>query len=393
MSEISTNSDKVSGWTSLYRKIRNNNHNEHKLIFIAAVSIIIVCILTFAFISSNENFYNKPIAKIVSVTEKDSQVENSNGQIEPVKNQLIKAVIMNGSNKGKEIQLQNTSSYSEVNDLNLKVNDEVFISIQENGSHQIISAKILDLKRDKYIVYIACLFILLILLIGGIKGFKSLMSVVINIIIFLIIIQLFLMGINLTLTAVIASLLFIVLSISIVCGINKKTLSAVIGTLAGTLISMLIAVIVIQVNHWSGVHFEEMEFLTHPPEQIFLMEILIGTLGGIMDIAISIASSIKEIYDKNPEIESKVLIKSGMEIGKDIMGTMANTLVFAYVSGSIPIILLLLRNGFPISYIININLSLEIIRAVTGSIGIVLSIPITIYTSVMIFKNQRIGEL
>jgi uncharacterized membrane protein len=111
-----------------------------------------------------------------------------------------------------------------------------------------------------------------------------------------------------------------------------------------------------------------------------------------MDIAISISSSLKEIYDKNPQIERKMLINSGMEIGKDIMGTMANTLVFAYVSGSIPIILLLLRNGFPISYIININLSLEIVRALTGSIGIVLSIPITIYTSVMLLKSYKIGE-
>lgn len=389
MSEISSNSDKISKWTGLFRNIKKN---KYKRTFIAVVLLIIVSILILGFVSSNETFYNKTIVKITSVTEKDSQVENSNGKVEPIKNQLIKAVIMNGNYKGKEIQLQNTSSYSQVNDLNLKVNDEVFVLIQDNASNQIISAKILDLKRDKYIVYIAILFILLILLIGGLKGFKSLTSVVINIIIFLSIIQLFLHGINLTLTAVIASLLFIVLSISIVCGINRKTLSAVIGTLAGTLISMLIAVLVIQVNHWSGVHFEEMEFLTHPPEQIFLMEILIGTLGGIMDIAISIASSIKEIYDKNPEIERKMLINSGMEIGKDIMGTMTNTLVFAYVSGSIPIILLLLRNGFPISYIININLSLEIIRAVTGSIGIVLSIPITIYTSVMIFKNNRIGE-
>lgn len=75
------------------------------------------------------------------------------------------------------------------------------------------------------------------------------------------------------------------------------------------------------------------------------------------------------------------------------MGTMSNTLVFAYLSGSIPTILLLLRNGSPITYIININLSMEFMRALTGSIGIVLSIPITIFTSIIIFKKHRIGEL
>lgn len=81
----------------------------------------------------------------------------------------------------------------------------------------------------------------------------------------------------------------------------------------------------------------------------------------------------EESNDRNPNIERKAIIKSAREIGQDIMGTMSNTLVFAYLSGSIPTILLLLRNGSPITYIININLSMEFMRALTGSIGIVLS--------------------
>lgn len=377
---------------NMLQKIWNKDNKRDKHILIASMLLIIISVLSLIFISTNENLYNKTIAKITSVTEKESQIGDLQGKSEQIKKQQIKATIMNGHDKGKEIQLENTTSYSQVNDLELKVNDEVFVSIQENADKQIISAKILDLKRDKYIVYITIIFILLILLIGGLKGFRSMVSVVINIIIFSIIIEMFLKGYNLTLISVLASILFIILSIAIVCGINKKTLSAIAGTLAGTLISMLITIVVIQINHWNGIHFEEMEFLTHPPEQIFIIEILIGTLGGIMDIAISISSSIKEIYDKNPNVETKALVKSGKEIGKDIMGTMANTLVFAYVSGSIPMILLLLRNGFSISYIVNINLSLEIIRAITGSLGIVLSIPITIYTTVMLFKNHKIGE-
>ncbi|WP_411683159.1 YibE/F family protein [Clostridium thailandense] len=371
--------------------IKNNKRN--KFILIAVMLLIIASILSCYPISANEKFYNKTIAKITSITEVNSKIEDMNGKEEQIKKQNIKAIIMNGVHKGKEIQLQNTTSYSQVNDLNLKVNDEVFISIQENENKGIISSKILDLKRDKYIAYITILFMSLILLIGGLKGFRSLASVIINIVIFSIIIQMFLHGFNLMLISIIASILFAILSISIVCGVNKKMISAAIATFAGTFISMLVAVAVIKLNNWNGVHFEEMEFLTHPPEQIFIIEILIGTLGAIMDIAISISSSINEIYDKNPDIEKNVLINSGREIGKDIMGTMANTLVFAYISGSIPVILLLLRNGYPISFIININLSLEIIRALTGSIGIVLSIPIAIYISVMLLKKRRIGEV
>ena len=364
---------------------------KNKFTSIVAISLIIICTIIYCFISNNENYYDKTIAKIIYIKETPSKVTNMNGDIEQIKKQQIKSIIMNGNLKGQEIELENSSSYSGVNNLNLKVGDEVFISTQQDTNNKIISGKILNLKRDKYVVYITSIFIFLILLVGGFKGFRSLASVIINIIIFCIIIKLFIHGYNLIFISIIASLLFVILSISIVCGINKKTLSAVLGTISGTLLSMLIAVLVIQLNHWNGIKFEEMEFLTHPPEQIFYIEILIGTLGSIMDIAISISSSIKELCDKNPNIESKVLINSGKEIGKDIMGTMTNTLVFAYISGSIPLILLLLKNGFSIFYIISINLSLEFVRALTGSIGIILSIPITIYISVILFKNHKIG--
>jgi len=203
----------------------------------------------------------------------------------------------------------------------------------------------------------------------------------------------FLYGFDFTAASIVASVLFIVLSIVIVCGINRKTFSAIASTIACTLIAMLISLLVIKLNNWNGVHFEEMEFLIHSPENIFLVEILIGTLGAIMDIAISISSYVKERCDIKPDIERKELIKSGFVIGKDIMGTMTNTLLFAYISGSIPIILLLLRNNYPISYIINTNLSLEFVRALTGSIGVVLSIPISIYISVFLIKNNKIGEV
>lgn len=378
-------------YISKFKKIKTDKISKKTLVIL--IGLIMISLFSLYFISTNEALYNKPIAKITSITEEESETKNDNGKIEQIKNQKVQAIIMNGIYKGKSIELNNTTSFSQVNDLDLKVKDEVFISIQENANQEITSIKILDLKRDKYIVYIVNIFVILILLIGGTKGFRSLASVVVNIIVLFTIIQLFSKGYDLMTLSIIASIIFIVLSMLIVSGRNKKTLAAIIGTVVGTFISMIIAGVVINLNNWSGVHFEDMEFLTHPPETIFFIELIIGTLGGIMDIAISMSSAIKELYDENPHIERKVLIKSVREIGQDIMGTMANTLVFAYLSGSIPTIILLLRNGLPITYIININLSLEFMRALTGSIGIVLSIPITIFISIVILKNHKIGEL
>lgn len=365
----------------------------NKKIFIILAFIVIIFLATYFFISRNQGFYHKTIAKIISVDEKSYNLKGETGEIEQIKDQKIKAVVMNGSRKGKEIELENKTSFSQINDLNLKVNDEVFVTLNEDINKNIVSAQIIDFKRDKYMGYITILFVFLILLIGGYKGFRSLCSVIINIFIFLVLVKMFIYGFNITIVSILASILFIILSIIIVCGVNKKSFSAIVSTIVCTLIAMIISILVIKSNNWNGIHFEEMEFLTHPPDNIFLMEILIGTLGAIMDISITIASYVKERYIIMPDIETKELIKSGFEIGKDIMGTMTNTLLFAYISGSIPIILLLLRNNYPISYIINMNMSLEFIRAITGSIGVVLSIPISIYISVFLIKNNKIGEI
>jgi uncharacterized membrane protein len=364
----------------------------NKKVSVILLGLATISLFSLFFITTNENFYDKPIAKITSISEKESKKETDKGKIETIKNQEIQAIIMNGAYKGECIELNNLASFSQVNDLDLKVSDEVFLSIQYNDKKEITSAKILDLKRDKYILYIATIFVILILILGGFKGFKSLASVIINILILFATIQLFSKGYDLMPLSIIESILFIVFSILIVSGKNKKSFSAIIGTLLGTLISMIIAWVIISFNNWNGIHFEEMEFLTHPPEKIFFIELMIGTLGGIMDIAISISSAIEELYSKNPDSEILPIIKSAREIGQDIMGTMANTLVFAYLSGSIPTILLLLRNELPITYIININLSLEFMRALIGSIGIVLSIPITIFTSIILLKIHMTGE-
>ncbi|AGF57657.1 putative membrane protein [Clostridium saccharoperbutylacetonicum] len=374
-----------------FRATEINKFSKKKLVLGAI--LIIISLISLFFISNNENFYDKPIGKVISIEEKEFDKKTDDGKIELMKNQKIRAIIMNGNHKGEVVEADNIASFSQVNDLNLKVNDQVFLSITDNDNHNISSVKITEFKRDKYIVLIMIIFIILILLIGQKKGLRSLASLIVNIIILLIITELFTKGYYLMICSIIASILFIIFSIVIVSGRNKKSFAAIVGTLTGTLISMIIAGVVIKINNWSGVHFEEMDFLTQPPETIFFIELIIGTLGAIMDIAISISSAVKELYDKNPNTSRRVIVRSAREIGQDIMGTMSNTLVFAYLSGSIPTILLFLRNGVPITYIVSIDLSLEYMRAIVGSIGIVLSIPITIYISILILKNHNMGEI
>ncbi len=365
-----------------------NNINKKKLVWLSGLFLIFI--FSIAFVNNNEKYYKTPIAKILSINESYTDKAIDNGKTEQMKIQKIKAIIMNGEFKGKIIDLNNETSFSNANDLDLKENDEVFIKINNDVNN--LSFNITDFKRDKYMVYILSIFVMLAIIIGGTKGFLSLVSVFINIIITFTLIVQFAESSYLIPISFGASILFIVSSILIVCGKSNKSFSAIIGTLSGTFVSILISGTVIYLNNWNGIHFEEMDYLTIPPESIFFVELIVGTLGGIMDIAISIASAVTELYSKNPDIDNKTLIKSVKEIGQDIMGTMSNTLVFAYIGGSIPTILLYLRNNIPLTYILHLNLSLEYMRAIVGSIGIVISIPITMFTSIIIYKYNKIRK-
>ena len=246
------------------------------------------------------------------------------------------------------------------------------------------------MKRDTQVTAAAGLFILILLAIGKKQGFYSIISLLINIVLLIGALNVYLALGNVSLLAVciFAVVLFAVISLLLVSGNQEKTHVAIISTLIGTFVSLLIAYIVMQLTDSNGLHYEGMEFVTIPPQKIFMSEVLIGSLGAVMDVAITITSSVYELYEKNKEIAHKDLLKSGKEIGGDIMGAMTNSLFLSYISGTIPMVLLYLKNGSPLGYTFSMNFSLELIRALTGSIGIVLTIPITLYLSILfIFRK------
>ena len=123
-----------------------------------------------------------------------------------------------------------------------------------------------------------------------------------------------------------------------------------------------------------------------------MLELIMGGLGAIMDICMTITSSLDELVNKNKKISNKSLIASGKIIGKDIVGTMINVLFFTYICGLLPNFIIFYRNGININMMITEFISLEMCRALVGSIGIVLSIIISIYTFIYVYKRGDIYD-
>lgn len=117
-----------------------------------------------------------------------------------------------------------------------------------------------------------------------------------------------------------------------------------------------------------------------------------GALGAAMDVGISIASSIEEVYNANQSLSRKDLFNAGMNVGKDVMGTMTNTLILAYTGSSIPLLLLFMAYETSVVKILNLDvIATEVVRSISGSIGLVLTIPITAFAASYLIKGRGNG--
>lgn len=356
-------------------------------------TIIGLCfVASVLFVHHNYSFYKRPIAEVIKTNLEDkAEMIDIHQNKDKLFTQSIIAKLKNGEEKGQLIHLTNEYSLSGANDQEYHVGNELFVTIdrntKENGA---FTGVIKDVKRDKHVLIVAWIFIFTLLIVGKKQGLFSIISLAVNAVLLSYALDIYLHTSNLSLLWIcgISVILFTVISLLLVNGFNEKTYAAIVATLIGTFISLFITFLVMWLTNEQGLRFEEMQFLTRPPQLVFMAGVLIGSLGAVMDVAITMSSSIFGLYEKNHNISIKALKTSGMDIGKDIMGTMTNILFFVYISGSIPMLILYFKNGSPLSLTLSMNLSLELARALAGGIGIVLTIPIGLYISIF-FVNRK----
>ena len=360
----------------------------HKIYVITFLILLILGLASIIFTYNDYFLYQKPIVKITEVKNEFIETETINyGYHDDVYKQTITGKIKNGEHKNEIVTFTNEYHEGEAYDQAYKKNDEIIISLIERDG-KIINAHIEKYKRDKYIVILIVTLTLTIFLVGQIKGMMSIFSVILNIIIFTVLIKINAYGTSLVFLSYIGAIIFSTLCLTLVSGFNRKTVAAILSSIVGVTITMLISMIVIHITDYKNVRFEQMDLLTRPYEGIFISEIILGGLGAIMDISITMASSLNELIDKDNKITIKALTKSGIEIGKDVMSTMINVLFFTYICSSLPNLSIYFRNGVPLSALLNEYISLEMTRALTGAIGIVITIPIAIAISLLLYKRR-----
>lgn len=352
-----------------------------------------ICIASLVFVYHNASFYEQSIAKVIE-TEMIEETETTDfrGNKDQLFSQRIVAIVQNGEEKGAEVTLTNDYSSSGAYDYAYKVGHELFVALDETvDEHNRLTGEVREIKRDKYLVMVIIVFTVTLLLVGKKQGFYSVISLGVNAMLLSFALDLYIKysTISLVLICGVTTILFTAISLFLTNGVNEKTYAAIVATLIGTLASLAITYLVVWGTGGNGLHYEEMQFLSRPYEMIFMASLFVGSLGAVMDIAMTMSASVFEIYEKNQNVSMEALRKSGMAVGKDVMGTMTSILFFVYISGSIPMLLVYLKNAAPLGFTLSINLSLELARALAGGIGIVLTIPIGLYTAIFFIQRKK----
>lgn len=365
---------------------------KEKLVFIVALVVSIAYILIGNKMAMKDNKFfqdelkiDYPRAKIIRIIERTETPM----YIEGLENQFntditFEAEILSGKNKhNRVIATQNISTYISGTQEEVKAGDKILLYNEINYENE-SKWYFVEYSRTAPIIVLVLIFFGLILLFGKVKGIKTLLSLIITCLaIFLVYIPAVLGGQNIYIWTILTCAVITFSTVMIVYGYSKKTIATALGCIGGVLVAGLLTLIMDGFLKITGFVDEDALYLNQLNSSIDLKAIifggiLIGAIGAIMDVSIDIASSLSEVASKLEKPDFKTIVRSGFNIGKDIMGTMTNTLILAYIGSSLSVVLLLTASNNSLVYLFNLEMIVvEILQAMAGSIGILTTIPLT----------------
>lgn len=334
---------------------------------------------------------------VLNILSEEEEITSTSGGDFTSTIQYIEVEITDGKHKGENIIVENMINDQYVYNIVVQDEDDVLLYLEEDDNSNILNGYISEIVRDKFLLYLVVAFLAGLIIIGGLKGLKAIITLLLTAFaVIKILLPMILKGYNPILVSVGICAAVISITLLIISGNNKKTLSAIIGTTGGVIVAGIAALVVGSMANLTGLGNEEAQMLMFLPQQIdfdfkglLFAGIIIGALGAVMDVGMSIASAMNEIELANPDIKTKKLIASGMNVGRDIMGTMSNTLILAYAGGALH--LMLLFSAYDISFVEIINqdrIASEVVRAFAGSIGLIFTIPLTAIVAGTLGRND-----
>ncbi len=333
-------------------------------------------------------------AKVLQITSDNTTVDET---VEGVRkgNMEMKVELLTGRYKGNVSFV--TNYFSALYNVNVKEGDKISVRVDTTGVDE-YSVSVYNYNRIPLMIGLVILFLLALVLVGGMSGVKAFVGLAYTVIcIVFILLPLSLRGfdtIPLTCAIVFVTSAFCFFLIG---GMQKKTIVAALGSLCGVVIAAVFAQAAASIGGVTTFQMEEAEALLLVKSTfdlkmrgLLISGILIAAMGAVMDVSMTISSALEEIHAANARLTVKELFQSGMKIGRDAMGTMANTLVLAFVGNSLNMMVLIYSYGVSFTQLMNTDfVAIEMIRAIAGSIGIIFTVPCVALMAAYAYKGKR----
>lgn len=306
----------------------------------------------------------------------------------------LEVEILTGRYKGDTAIVENY--FSSLYNVRVAEGDKISIRIDTTGEDE-YQVSVYNYYRVPQMIGCIVAFVLLLVLIGGKKGAKSVAGLAFTVVCILwILLPLALKGYSPLAVTILLILVCNFVSFFLIDGISTKTVVAAIGSMLGVLAGAVFALIAQNAMSITTYQMDEAETLlliTSTTElkirDLFLCGILISCMGAVMDVAMSICSAVAEIHQVDRSLGMAKLFASGMNIGRDAMGTMANTLILAVAGISLNMMLMIYSYDVSFQQLMNTDfVAIEIIQCIAGSVGIVCTVPLVALLSAAVFGKK-----
>ena len=334
-------------------------------------------------------------AKVTAVLSDNAQEDFENAEGRRVGDQELEIQILSGDHKDEIMTV--TNYMSALFNVDVQQGDRIIVRIMtdENGSYY---ASVFNYDRGIVLGGFLLIFFILLAALGGKKGLGALAGLLLTLgCIWFILIPCLLRGVPAIPVTIAGSAVSAAAGLIFLNGYSKKTFCAVCGCVGGVLVSGIAAAVVGSLSPMNGFNMQEAEnLILYGADQglkvsgLLVCGVLISALGAVMDVALGIASSVWEMKEQNPDASVGSLFRSGMQIGKDAMGTMANTLILAFAGSSLNMLILVQTYNIPFLQLINTDsIALEVVQSVAGSIGILLTVPLVALISARLMARRK----
>jgi Predicted multitransmembrane protein len=326
-------------------------------------------------------------AQVVSI---DAQAVHPDAQYKNmlVGSQDITVRMLSGAYKGREMKLVNGLNY-DTNYL-LKPGETIITSVNTTSDGKTVSIYLYGPDRTPWLFVIIGLFVLSLCAIGGRRGFRSVIGIAFTLVnVICLFIPMLYRGVSPALAVLIMAGITACITLLLTSGWHKKTAAAILGTIIGVGVSAGLLCLFEFLTALSGYNMSDYDTLLAisghtgmKVDELLFAAIIISSLGAVMDIAISVATSVNEVFLSNRQATGIMLFKSGINVGRDMMGTMANTLILAFTGSSLNMLILIYTYNIDFNQIFNSNtIDIEIVQAISGSLAVILTVPLVSFIS------------